>query len=198
MMNRKDILLAGVGGQGTVLASKILARCAIARGEEAHTAETIGMAQRGGCVTSHVRIGKCSAPLIARGCADAIIAFEPAEAVRALPYLKKGGSVIVNTAAVKPVTDTLASSGYEGETMVEYIKKLGVRAVFIDADVIVRECGSSRVVNMALLGAAAIAGGVGADLDELEVVVETLAPKFREANLKALMLGAEAAKAQLN
>ena len=114
MMNRRDILLAGVGGQGTVLASKILARCAIARGEEAHTAETIGMAQRGGCVTSHVRMGKCSAPLIARGCADAIIAFEPAEAVRTLPYLKKGGAVIVNTAAVKPVTDTLASTGYEG------------------------------------------------------------------------------------
>ena len=110
-MSRMDILLAGVGGQGTVLASKILARCAIARGETAHTAETIGMAQRGGCVTSHVRIGNASAPLIARGCADTIIAFEPAEAVRALPYLKKGGAVIVNTAAVKPVTDTLASSG---------------------------------------------------------------------------------------
>ena len=122
-MSRKDILLAGVGGQGTVLASKILARCAIARGEAAHTAETIGMAQRGGCVTSHVRIGECSAPLIARGCADAIIAFEPAEAVRALPYLKKDGAVIVNTAAVKPVTDTLASTGYEGEKMVEYSRE---------------------------------------------------------------------------
>ena len=197
-MSRKDILLAGVGGQGTVLASKILARCAIARGEAAHTAETIGMAQRGGCVTSHVRIGECSAPLIARGCADAIIAFEPAEAVRALPYLKKDGAVIVNTAAVKPVTDTLASTGYEGEKMVEYIQQLGVKAVFIDAEKIARECGSSRVVNMALLGAAAIVGGIGAELDELEAVVETLAPKFREANLKALALGAEAARMQLN
>jgi len=198
MMNRRDILLAGVGGQGTVLASKILARCAIARGEEAHTAETIGMAQRGGCVTSHVRMGKCSAPLIARGCADAIIAFEPAEAVRTLPYLKKGGAVIVNTAAVKPVTDTLASTGYEGGKMVDYIKKLGVKSVFIDAESIARECGSSRVVNMALLGAAAVAGGIGAELNEIAAVVETLAPRFREANLKALELGAAAAKAQLD
>ena len=196
-MSRIDILLAGVGGQGTVLASKILARCAIARGETAHTAETIGMAQRGGCVTSHVRIGNASAPLIARGCADAIIAFEPAEAVRALPYLKKNGAVIVNTAAVKPVTDTLASSGYEGAQMTDYIKKLGVKAVFIDAEAIARECGSSRVVNMALLGAAACVGGAGATLEELEAVVETLAPKFREANMKALRLGEAAAKAQM-
>ena len=196
-MSRKDILLAGVGGQGTVLASKILARCAIARGETAHTAETIGMSQRGGCVTSHVRIGNSAAPLIARGCADSIIAFEPAEAVRALPYLKKDGAVIVNTAAVKPVTDTLASTGYEGAAMTEYIRKLGLKAVFIDAEAIARECGSSRVVNMALLGAAAAVDGAGATIDELEAVVETLAPRFREANLKALRLGEQAAKAQL-
>lgn len=197
-MARRDILLAGVGGQGTVLASKILARCAIARGENAHTAETIGMAQRGGCVTSHVRIGNTAAPLIARGCADSIIAFEPAEAVRALPYLKKDGAVIVNTAAVKPVTDTLASTGYEGAAMTEYIMKLGLKAVFIDAEAIARECGSSRVVNMALLGAAAAVDGAGATIEELEAVVETLAPRFREANLKALRLGEQAAKAQLD
>ena len=197
-MARRDILLAGVGGQGTVLASKILARCAIARGENAHTAETIGMAQRGGCVTSHVRIGNTAAPLIARGCADSIIAFEPAEAVRALPYLKKDGAVIVNTAAVKPVTDTLASTGYEGAAMTEYIWKLGLKAVFIDAEAIARECGSSRVVNMALLGAAAAVDGAGATIEELEAVVETLAPRFREANLKALRLGEQAAKAQLD
>ena len=196
-MSRMDILLAGVGGQGTVLASKILARCAIARGENAHTAETIGMAQRGGCVTSHVRIGESHAPLIARGCADSVIAFEPAEAVRALPYLKKGGVAIVNTAAVKPVTDTLASSGYEGSRMTAYISEKGIRAVFIDAESIARECASSRVVNMALLGAAAAVGGAGAELNELEAVVETLAPRFREANLKALQLGYSSAKAQL-
>jgi indolepyruvate ferredoxin oxidoreductase beta subunit len=193
-MSRRDILLCGVGGQGTVLASKILARCAIARGEAAHTAETIGMAQRGGSVTSHVRVGDSDAPLIPRGGADAIIAFEPAEAVRSIGYLKSGGAVIVNTAAVKPVTDTLSSSGYDPETMLDYLKKLPVRVVFVDGEAIARRCGSPRVVNMALLGAAAQTGAIGVGMEEIEAVVATLAPKFRDANLKALAMGAEAAR----
>ena len=96
-----NIILCGVGGQGTVLASKILASAAGARGESAHTAETIGMAQRGGSVVSHVRIGEDAySPLIAKGCADTIIAFEPAEAVRAFPYLKKGGRITPAAAAL--------------------------------------------------------------------------------------------------
>lgn len=192
-MSRKDILLCGVGGQGTVLASKILARCAIARGEAAHTAETIGMAQRGGSVTSHVRVGNANSPLIPMGGADAIIAFEPAEAVRAIGYLKKGGAVVVNTAAVKPVTDTLSSSGYTPEIMLDYLKKLSVRVVFVDGEAIARQCGSPRVVNMALLGAAAATGEIGITMDEIVSIVATLAPKFREANLKALEMGAAAA-----
>lgn len=192
-MSRKDILLCGVGGQGTVLASKILARCAIKRGESAHTAETIGMAQRGGSVTSHVRIGEANSPLIPMGGADAIIAFEPAEAVRAIGYLKKGGAVVVNTAAVKPVTDTLSSSGYTPEIMLDYLKKLSVRVVFVDGEAIALECGSPRVVNMALLGAAAATGEIGITMEEIVSIVATLAPKFREANLKALEMGAAAA-----
>lgn len=193
-MSRKDILLCGVGGQGTVLASKILARCAIARGESAHTAETIGMAQRGGSVTSHVRVGDSHAPLIPMGGADALIAFEPAEAARSIGYLKKGGVAVVNTAAVKPVTDTLSSSGYTPDTMLEYLKKLPVRVVFVDGEAIAERCGSSRVVNMALLGAAAATGAIGTSMDELKNVVTTLAPKFRDANLTALEMGAKAAE----
>ncbi len=193
-MSKIDILLAGVGGQGTVLASKLLARCAIARGERAHTAETIGMAQRGGCVTSHVRVGEAFSPLIPKGMADAIIAFEPAEAVRALPYLKKGGAVIVNTQAVKPVTDTLGASGYEADGMIEFLKKIPARVVFVDGEKIARACGSPKVVNMALLGAAAETGAIGATGAEIEQAASSLAPKFREANLKAIRLGAEAAK----
>lgn len=193
-MSRKDILLCGVGGQGTVLASKILARCAIARGESAHTAETIGMAQRGGSVTSHVRVGDSYAPLIPMGGADALIAFEPAEAARSIGYLKKGGVAVVNTAAVKPVTDTLSSSGYTPDTMLEYLKKLPVRVVFVDGEAIAERCGSSRVVNMALLGAAAATGAIGTSMDELKNVVTTLAPKFRDANLTALEMGAKAAE----
>jgi indolepyruvate ferredoxin oxidoreductase beta subunit len=181
-MSKFDILLAGVGGQGTVLASKLLARCAIARGETAHTAETIGMAQRGGCVTSHVRVGESHSPLIPKGQADAIIAFEPAEAVRALPYLKAGGAVIVNVAAIKPVTDTLSASGYTAEAMIEYLKKIPARVVFVDGEAIARECGSMKVVNMALLGAVAATDTIGATVEEIEAAAATLAPKFRAAN----------------
>lgn len=193
-MSKIDVLLAGVGGQGTVLASKLLARCAIARGEAAHTAETIGMAQRGGCVTSHVRIGLSHSPLIPKGQADAIIAFEPAEAVRALPYLKAGGAVVVNVCAIKPVTDTLSSSGYTAEAMIEYLRKIPARVVFVDGEAIARECGSMKVVNMALLGAAAATGAIGTTAEEIESVASALAPKYRAANEKAIRLGEVAAR----
>ena len=90
IMNKRYSGLCGVGGQGTVLASKLIASAYMAKGETVHSAETIGMAQRGGSVTSHVRIGEAYSPLIAQGGADIILAFEPAEAVRNLAYLKKG------------------------------------------------------------------------------------------------------------
>ena len=91
---KKDILICGVGGQGTVLASKIIAAAAMEAGNNVHSAETIGMAQRGGSVTSHVRIGEASSPLIPKGKCDLLLAFEPSEAVRNLPYLKENGLVV--------------------------------------------------------------------------------------------------------
>ncbi len=185
-----NILLAGVGGQGTVLASRLIAGAAMARGEIAHTAETIGMAQRGGSVVSHVRIGEgASSPLVPHGTADTLIGFEPAEAVRALPYLKSGGTVVVCTAAVKPVTDALNDSGYEAETMLDYLKKQNVRLFLVDGEAVIRACGTAKALNIALLGAAAAADAIGVSADELKTVVEGLNPRFREANLKALELG---------
>lgn len=190
----RNILLAGVGGQGTVLASRIIAGAAIARGETAHTAETIGMAQRGGCVVSHVRVGDgAHSPLIPQGRADVIIGFEPAEAVRALPYLKEGGTVVVSSAAVKPVTDALADSGYRGETMIAFLQQQSVRLIVVDGDAVVRECGA-KALNIALLGAAAAADTIGVSVEGIRAVVEGLNPRFREANLKALGLGAAAVK----
>ena len=119
-----NCLLAGVGGQGTVLASKLLAQAAIKQGLQARTAETIGMAQRGGCVVSHVRIGRESySPLITVGQADVLIGFEPAEAVRCLSYLKKGGTVIVSNNAIKPITDTFSKVPYDEKVMLDYLKK---------------------------------------------------------------------------
>ena len=117
-----DILLAGVGGQGTVLAAKVLAQAAQSRGWQVRTAETIGMAQRGGNVTSHVRMGsngeEVFSPLITPGTADMVIALEPGEAARALPFLAPGGVLVTATTAIQPVTAALAGEPYRAGDVV--------------------------------------------------------------------------------
>lgn len=190
-----NCILAGVGGQGTVLASKLIAGTAIREGCFARTAETIGMAQRGGCVVSHVRIGEDAySPILPLHCADLLIGFEPAEAVRCLPYLKKGGAVVANTKAIKPVTASLSGDGYDGAVMIEYLKARVSRLTLIDGDAVCSQCGSPKVLNVALLGAACAAGALPFSLQALEAaLMEMLAPKFIEVNRKALELGALAA-----
>ena len=115
-----DILLAGVGGQGTVLAAKVLAQAAQSKGWQVRTAETIGMAQRGGNVTSHVRMGSNGeavySPLITPGTAD--VALEPGEAARALPFLAPGGVLVTATTAIQPVTAALSSTPYRAGDVV--------------------------------------------------------------------------------
>ncbi len=193
-MERYNILLCGVGGQGTVLASKILAKSAMARGETVHTAETIGMAQRGGSVVSHVRIGDgCYAPLIPHGQADVILAFEPAEAVRNLAYLKKGGTVVVSNTAVKPVTDALAKTDYDGQVMLDYLRRQKLQLVQVDSERLTKVCGSTKCLNIALLGAAAKAGTIGMTPDDIRQIIKTTLPeKFQAMNLLALEEGVQA------
>lgn len=182
-----NCILCGVGGQGTVLASKLIALAAINSGLSAHTSETIGMAQRGGCVVSHVRIGeKINAPMIAPGTADIIIGFEPGEAVRYLSYLKKDGIVVTSCKAVRPVTASLGFH-YDSNEMIDYLKKNYSDTIFVDADKICGELGTSKVLNVALLGAAANSGKLGITLSQLEDAIRTKLPqKFIEINLKAL------------
>ena len=191
-----NILLCGVGGQGTVLASKILAKSAIRQGKTAHTAETIGMAQRGGSVTSHVRIGEAAySPLIPLGRADVLIAFEPAEAVRNLPYLKDGGTAIVSNTAVKPVTDALSTTDYSGDAMFAYLRDENIRLIEVDGEELIRICGSAKVLNMALLGAAAASGEMNITTDDLcEIIRTTLPEKFHTMNLQAVELGARSVR----
>lgn len=128
-----DILLAGVGGQGTVLAAKVLAQAAQSKGWQVRTAETIGMAQRGGNVTSHVRMGSNGeavySPLITPGTADMVIALEPGEAARALPYLAPGGVLVTATTAIQPVTAALASQLYRaGDVVAALVNSLQAEA----------------------------------------------------------------------
>lgn len=192
----KNCILAGVGGQGTVLASKLIAQCAMERGEFVRTAETIGMAQRGGCVVSHVRVGKdAHSPLLPLGSADLLIAFEPAEAVRTLPYLKNGGTVVVSTAPVQPVTVSLSGKSYDASAMLAYLRQNCGRVVEVDTAGICTECGSPKVANVALLGAAAASGALGVTPKELESAISRRLPaKFLEMNRRALYAGAKAAE----
>jgi len=188
-----NCILAGVGGQGTVLASKLMAQCAMNQGLKVRTAETIGMAQRGGCVVSHVRMGEeIHSPLIPLKSADVLIGFEPAEAVRSLSYLKEAGTVVVSQRAIKPVTDSLSNTNYEGDEMLKYLGSHVYRLIVIDTDAILAECGTSKVLNIALLGAAVAAGDLGISLAEMEKALHQKLPrKLFDMNLKALRAGAK-------
>lgn len=188
----RNLVLAGVGGQGTILASRILARAALLGGLAVRTAETIGMAQRGGSVVSHIRIGGLArSPLVPRGSADAIIGFEPAEAVRALPYLGPGGTVIVSARAIAPVGAVRPSSVADASTLIGHLRANSGATVVVDTDAVCAECGSPKVLNTTLLGAAAAAGALGLSYDEIEAALRELVPaRFLEMNLCALRAGA--------
>ena len=190
----KDILICGVGGQGTVLASKIIAAAAMEEGSPVHSAETIGMAQRGGSVTSHVRIGgEAYSPLIPFGGADMLLAFEPGEAVRNLRYLKKGGIAVVNISAVKPVTESLKETGYDGSEMTAYLKEK-CSCIFVNAEEVCRPFGSTKFFNIIMLGVAAGSGHLGLEKDTLLKQIEQRVPsRFLDVNLRAFQTGIEIA-----
>lgn len=191
----KDILVCGVGGQGTVLASKLIASAAMDLGNTVHSAETIGMAQRGGSVTSHIRIGnQAYSPLIPTGAADMLLAFEPSEAVRNLSYLKKDGTVIVNSIPVKPTTESLQDSSYNGVEMIEYLKKK-CHCIVVNAEELCKPFGSSRYFNVAILGVAIGTGKTGIDADTLMREIEKRVPeKYVETNKSAFLTGFEIGK----
>ncbi len=192
----KNILLCGVGGQGTVLASKLLSAAALDHGWNVRSAETIGMAQRGGSVTSHMRMGDdLYSPLIGRGQADLILAFEPGEAVRSLPFLNKTGAVVVSSRPVRPVMGTLEGTEYTGAEMIDYLKKKVGHLTVVDADDAARELGSSRALNVVLLGAALMSGVLDLTADDIRRAVrEKVAPQYLDMNLAALDYGMNAAR----
>ena len=182
----KNILICGVGGQGTVLAAKVLSQAAISGGEHVLSAETIGMAQRGGSVTSHVRIGEgIFSPLIPKGQADIIISFEAAEAVRNIEYLKADGTVIVNKKVVQPTTASLTGKTFSEDEMISYLKKTAASVIAVDTQEACQQLKSEKVVNMVLLGAACKTGII--DKDELKAAIKLLVkPDFYELNCKAV------------
>lgn len=187
----KNILLCGVGGQGTVLASKLLASAAMAKGIPVMSAETIGMAQRGGSVFSHLRMGEgLYSPMLAQGSAHLILGFEPAETVRMLSYLKPGGRVVVSARPMMPVTSALRESGYTGAEMLEYLKSQVPELTVVDAEAACRDLGSQKVLNLVLLGAALESGALDFTTEEIKAAIrEKVNPKFHELNFRALEYG---------
>lgn len=185
----KNILICGVGGQGTVLAAKVLAQAAILDGQNVLSAETIGMAQRGGCVTSHVRIcdrnQEIFSPLISQDQADILIAFDASEAVRNLSFLKKDGTVVVNEQIVQPTTASLTGKVFNKNDYLSFLKNQVKNVISVDAAQVCKELKSPKIVNMILLGAASKTGLVSKEdlKSALKVLVK---PEFYELNVKAI------------
>jgi indolepyruvate ferredoxin oxidoreductase beta subunit len=187
-----NIVIAGVGGQGTVLASKIIAEAAALSGFPAvRTGETIGMSQRGGSVVSFVRFGECDSPYFAKGQADLLIAFEICEAARCIPYLKKGGTAVINDLQINPLTVSLGAAVYDTEKMKSYINE-NASAVFINALDIAKAAGSEKCVNTVMLGAAAGSGALPLSKESVTAAIgKNVKAKFVEMNIAAF---ADAAK----
>ena len=196
----RNVLLTGVGGQGTVLAAKVLAQAAQAKGWQVRTAETIGMAQRGGSVVSHVRMGDTGeeviAPLVAKGTADMIIAFEPAEAARVLPYLAPDGVMVSAATSIQPITAALSTEPYLAKATVASLeKRLNVRAgepacfVLVDDEAVLSQVGNRKALNTVLLAFALKTGHLPLSLDDLRDAVRAcVKPRFVELNLAAIDL----------
>ena len=182
-----NLMIAGVGGQGTVLASKIIAAAAMKKGFDVRTTETIGMAQRGGSVFGHVRIGEnIFSPLIPQGKADAIIAFELAEAVRQLAYLRNNGTVIACNRAVFSVG---MGGTYEVSEMTEYLKTKAPKLILVDGEKLTRG-QNAKTLNVSLLGAAAQSGIFPFEAQTIpEILPEVLPEHFLQMNVNAFETG---------
>jgi len=183
----KNIMIVGVGGQGTLLASRILGNTVIGEGYDVKLSEVHGMSQRGGSVVTYVKYGdKVYSPIIGEGEADIILAFEMLEAYRALPYLKKGGVMIANTQNIDPMPVITGSCEYPQDIE----KKLSQKINLIEVDALSKanEAGNMKAVNVVLIGVMAKNTDIAYE-KWVETIKTTVPEKFLEANLKAFDLG---------
>jgi indolepyruvate ferredoxin oxidoreductase beta subunit len=197
MTKRCNFLLAGVGGQGTILASNVLAEVALAAGLDVKKSEVHGMAQRGGSVNTHVRwdAERVYSPLIGLGEADILLAFEEAEALRYAGYLKPGGAAIVNQHTIKPITVTSGGAHYptEEELRATYARLTGCFHI-VPGTAIAQELGNARAANVVLLGAVS----TFLDVPEgtwLEVIEARVPPKYVDLNRQCFLRGRQVVEA---
>jgi len=187
-MRMTNILIVGVGGQGTLLASKVLGNLALQKGCDVKVSEVHGMAQRGGSVVTHVRFGeRVHAPIIGEGGADFILAFEKLEALRYLNYLRPGGTVIVNDREIPPMPVVMGAARYPDDVLTTLGKSAG-GLVCVDATGIALECGNARAMNVVLLGVLARRLG-GSGMDWTAALKKTVNQRFLEANIAAFKRG---------
>lgn len=191
-MNTRSVMIVGVGGQGTLLASRILGSVLLARGYDVKVSEVHGMSQRGGSVVTYVKYGdEVFSPVIEKGEADVIIAFEQLEAARWLPYLKKGGKLIMSTQKLDPMPVITGTAEYP-ESIIEKLTAAGVDVTAVDALSLAERAGNPKASNVVLMGVVSSKTDFEEKLwqDALEQCVPQ---KFLELNKKAFALGRESA-----
>ncbi len=186
-MDSLNIMIVGVGGQGTLLASRILGNTVIREGYDVKVSEVHGMSQSGGSVVTYVKFGeKVYSPIIDNGEADIVLAFELLEAYRALPYLKKGGRLIVNDQCINPMPVITGAVEYPQNIIEKLSDK--VNTTCVDALALARSAGSIKAVNVVLIGLMAKSTDIPYEVWE-QAVTATVPKKFLEINLKAFRLG---------
>ena len=187
-----NIMIVGVGGQGTLLASRVIGGAALAAGYDVKVSEVHGMSQRGGSVVTYVRFGeKVSSPLVELGEADVILSFEALEALRFLPYLRESGIMIANEQQIDPMPVITGKEKYP-EGIIPFLNSGKVRSVTLDAAGIAGDCGDIRAVNIVLIGVMAGLGLGGIGGDVWRSAVEKYVPaKALAVNLKAFDSGYE-------
>ena len=188
-METKSIMIVGVGGQGTLLASRILGSVLGTAGYEVKVSEVHGMSQRGGSVVTYIRYGeKVYSPVIEKGQADMIVSFEQLEAARYVSYLKKGGTIITNTQKISPMPVITGAAEYP-DGIIDKIKAMGINIIAVDALSAAEKAGSARAVNVVLMGVLSkVLPGI--ELDAWKKAVEKCVPaKVIEINEQAFDLG---------
>ena len=188
MANVKSVMIVGVGGQGSLLASKLLGNVLLSRGFDVKVSEVHGMSQRGGSVVTYVRYGdKVYSPIVSEGEADAVVSFERLEAARWLPYLKEGGRLIVNDQRIDPMPVITGAAGYP-DGILEKLAATGANLLAIDALSLAEQAGSAKAVNVVLMGV--LSTLLDIPEEAWQASLEACVPaKFLELNRRAFALG---------
>ena len=184
----KNIMIVGVGGQGSLLASKLIGHLLLSEGYDVKVSEVHGMSQRGGSVVTYVRFGeKVYSPIIDKGEADFIVSFEKLEAARYVEYLKEGGRIVVNTQEIDPMPVITGAAEYP-ERLIEKMQQKGIQVDAMDCLSLANEAGSAKAVNLVLMGR--LSKYFDIPVEKWQKAVEAcVPPKFLELNRKAFLLG---------